>query len=426
LDGCGSATGHTTAPIRPPSDDRHVEHPDRPLSLLRRILRSLTGDSATRVYSLHHRGANWLFLALQAKVDAITRSLWPAHPEMQRWITQGPQLRQRLPGSTDRTDRRGCLAITQLMGQLASTTTFMHYLHTTSLLQFQAIRRLANDVPDAVGAAAARISSSTFSEQRLSGGAAVSRNARSRAGWTAEDERTAKGHGPATSNGESRWLNFEQPAQLVNAHARFAPPASAIGRHLAMSETSVQIVLDLAADLAEFTGAWAPEPEHDGLAPGAQILDHRVNDAERLQLRHLTLNLEALWRRCPQLARQGVQLMIDRTNRHHREVAHDPPDHLALLCECLEGIGVASDEVQVVLRRRDPAAMLPGWALKPLGMHRDAAVELRSPDTASSDAALDRWLSVRLVDRKGHGIPNIVARALFAARVNMEVWGKAA
>jgi hypothetical protein len=87
---------------------------------------------------------------------------------------------------------------------------------------------------------------------------------------------------------------------------------------------------------------------------------------------------------------------------------------------------VASDEVQVVLRRRDPAAMLPGWALKPLGMHRDAAVELRSPDTASSDAALDRWLSVRLVDRKGHGIPNIVARALFAARVNMEVWGKAA
>lgn len=412
--------------FRSPSDDRHIEHHDRLLSLLRRILRNVTGDPAMRVYSLRHSGANWLFLALEAQDDEIARSLWHRHPEMQRWIAQGSQLRQRLLGSTDRTDRRGCLAITKLMGHLASGTTFMHYLHTTSLLQLQAIRRLANDVPDAVMAAAARISSSTFSEQKLSGWAAVLRNARSRAGWTAEDERTAQGKGPATSDSESRWLNFEQLAQLVNAHARFAQPASAIGRHFAMSETSVQIVLDLAADLADFTGAWAPEPEQDGLTPSAQILDYRMNEAERLQLRHLTMNIEALWRRRPQLAMQGVQLMIERTNRHHREVALDQPDQLSLLCECLEGIGVASDEVQVVLRRRDPNAMLPGWAVKQLGMYRDAAVELRSPDTASSDAALERWISFRLVDRKGHGIPNIVARALFAARVNMEVWGKAA
>ena len=118
--------------------------------------------------------------------------------------------------------------------------------------------------------------------------------------------------------------------------------------------------------------------------------------------------------------------MIRQTNRHHREFSLNQPNQLALLCEFLEGIGAASNEVQIVLRRRDASATVPSWALEPLGMYRDAAVEVRAPDTASSDAALERWLSIRLVDRKGHGIPNIVARALFAARVNMEVWDKAA
>ena len=409
--------------FRPSSDSQPREHHDRLLSLLRRILRNVTGDSTMRVYSLRHSGANWLFLALEAQDDEITRSLWSKHPEMQRWITQGSQLRQRLLGSSDRTDRRACMAITKLMGHMASATTFMHYLHTTSMLQLQAVRRLANDVPDAVMAAAARISSSTYSEQMLSGWATVLRNARSRADWTAEDESTALSQGLATSSDESRWLSFENLTQLVNAHARFAQPIADIGRHFAMSETAVQIALDLADELAE---AGTPEAKPDGTAAGAQIQDYRMNEAERLQLYHLTLNIEALWRRCPLLARQGVQLMIRQTNRHHREFSLNQPSQLALLCEFLEGIGAASDEVQIVLRRRDASATVPSWALEPLGMYRDAAVEVRAPDTASSDAALERWLSIRLVDRKGHGIPNIVSRALFAARVNMEVWDKAA
>lgn len=190
---------------------------DHLLGLLRQILRRVTGDPGFRVYSLRHASANWLYMALEGDQSAVWERLWAAHPLMLAYLRESDGLRRRLLGSDDRTDRRALLSITLLQGHLAVATTFMHYLHTSSLLQLQIVYRHADEIPKAVLAAAAQAKPANFSEQSAAGLAAALHHGRRRAGWTLSA--VSKPPLPTADSGtpkQGRWLLFsdvERPAE---------------------------------------------------------------------------------------------------------------------------------------------------------------------------------------------------------------------
>ena len=94
---------------------------------------------------------------------------------------------------------------------------------------------------------------------------------------------------------------------------------------------------------------------------------------------------------------------------------------LATYARFLAACDVSASEVQIVLRRRNAVCDLPGWARRVLRPYGTSPVKRALPDTESSDAALSRWVSLRLIDREGQGIPNVASRAMFAAWLNLQI-----
>lgn len=401
----------------PPDGVAERVHHDRLLDLLRKVLRRITGDPKFRAYNLRHTGANWLYMALEGNGSDVWTQLWAAHPSMLRWLQQGDALRSRLLGSDDRTDRRAMLAITKIQGHLASATTFLHYVHLTGLLQLQAVRTLADEIPDVVFAAAARIGRASYSEQRAGGWPTVLRHARLRADWTAEDpalQSATKKSGP-----ERPWMDYAQLRMLLNAHSLHQQPLTAICAHFDLQPEAVEQILSEAEAFHHVVNA-SVNDAGEALTE-VVIPQDRMNAAERLQLDILLRNIETLARRDRDFAGRGVRIHLERTNRHHGEVTFCDAGALATYARFLSACDVAANEVQIVLRRRTTACDLPGWAKRALGQYGISPVKRALPDTESSDEALSRWVSLRLIDRKGQGIPNVASRAMFAAWLNLQI-----
>lgn len=407
--------------FEPPPGVAALDHHNRLLRLLQQVLRRVTGDRGFRPYSLRHAAANWMLLALEGKDDDIWREVWSSHPAMAQWLDQREALREHLLGSSNRTDRRALLAITKIQGHLAAATTYMHYLHLSCLLQLQAVRELADEMPQSVLAAAAGLAPSSFSEQLAKGWSHLLRNARARAGWTVVDLATTAKPRDETKDAV-RWLSFEDLSLLLNAHAVHQQPLSSIAQHFQMQQAQVSAILRAAAEIGLLVGAEPTSPDARTDVQGVRMPAARMNDAERLQMDHWLMNMQARWlhdRRCTQ---DTIALMMDCMDRHHREWRFNDPRELRQCTMFLQDCHVAPNELQVVLRRRDPHAETPHWALIALGPYVASAVKVAQPDTLSSDAALAQWVCLRLVDRRGDGIPNVAARALFAAHLNMTAW----
>ena len=402
----------------PAGVDAGVYH-DRLLRHLREVLRRVTGDTGFRVYSLRHAGANWLLLALEGDNHALCRRVWSAHPAMAQWLQEGPALRQRLLGSDDRTDRRALLAITKIMGHLASATTYMHYLHLSHLLQLEAVVRLTEELPHSVLADAAGIARSSYSEQRAGGWQHVLALARSRAGWTTVESHEADAQGLQVET-EGAWLAFEDLAGLLNAHTRHRRPLASMAIHFSLQPERVTAMIAAAVELRALIGAELTEtPGSDAAPEGVWISKERMNPAERSQAHHLLLNIQECWNRDPITTRDAVSLLVLRTDRHHREWRFCDPDEVDRCLTFLANCKVGPYELQIVLRRRHQTAQVPAWAHHVLGRYAASAVKIGNPDTHTSDESLERWIGFRLVDRRGDGIPNVTARALFSAWVNM-------
>lgn len=402
----------------PPPGVNVRDHHNRLLRLLRQVLRLATGDTGFRVYSLRHSAANWMLLALEGKDNDVWQEVWAAHPSMAKWLEGRPDLRRRLLGSDDRTDRRALLAVTKIQGHLSVATTYMHYLHLPCLLQLQAARELADELPQTVVANAAGMAPSSFSEQSANGWQHVIARARARAGWT-----VIEGREPAKPLGEiegaDRWLTFDDLILLLNAHALHRQPLSAIAQHFHLKDEQVQAILSTASEVRTLIGANQIDPIASAGPDGVLVPVARMSDAERLQLGHLLKNMQASWLSDRDQTRSAVALLVDRMDRHHREWRFHDPNELRQCAKFLEGCKIAPGELQIVLRRRSQAAKLPAWALAALGPYAASCVKVGRPDTLSSDPALEQWVCIRLVDRCGDGIPNVAARALFAAWLNM-------
>lgn len=408
--------------FEPPPGVAALDHHNRLLRLLQRVLRQVTGDHGFRPYSLRHSAANWMLLALEGKDHDVWREVWSPHPAMAQWFDQREALRERLLGSADRTDRRALLAITKIQGHLAAATTYMHYLHLSCLLQLQAVREPADELPRAVLADAAGLAPSSFSEQFAQGWPHVLRNARARAGWTVVD--LASADRPLDETEQTRhWLSFEDLSLMLNAHAVHRQPLPAIAQHFQMRQEQVAAILQAASETYLLVGGQLATPTASTDIPGVIMPAARMNDAERLQLGHLLMNMQERWLlQERKLTQDTIALLLDCMDRHHREWRFNDPAELGRCAAFLQDCHVAPDELQIVLRRRDPSAEIPHWSLTALGPYVTSAVKVGQPDTLSSDAALAQWVCLRLVDRHGDGIPNVAARALFAAHLNMAAW----
>lgn len=407
--------------FEPPPGVAALDHHNRLLRLLQQVLRQVTGDRGFRPYSLRHAAANWMLLALEGKDPHVWREVWSTHPAMAQWLDQRKALRERLLGSSDRTDRRALLAITKIQGHLAAATTYMHYLHLSCLLQLQAVRELADEMPQTVLADAAGLAPSSFSEQLAKGWSHVLRNARARAGWTVVDLATAAKPRDETEDA-GKWLSFEDLSLLLNAHAVHRQPLSSIAQHFQMQQAQVSAILRAAPEICLLVGAEPTPPDARNDVQGVRMPGARMNEAERLQMEHLLRNMQARWLHDRHLTQGTIALLMDCMDRHHREWRFNDPRELRQCTIFLQDCHVAPNELQIVLRRRDPGAEIPHWALSALGPYVASAVKVGQPDTLSSDAALAQWVCLRLVDRRGDGIPNVAARALFAAHLNMTTW----
>ena len=403
----------------PPAGVAAKAHHDRLLVLLRRVLRNVTGDPKFRVYSLRHAGANWLFLALESENTALRKRIWASHPAMAQWLDQGPILRRSLLGSEDRTDRRALLAITKVMGHLASATTYMHYLHLSHFLQLEAVLTLAEEVPHSVLADAAGIARSSYSEQRAGGWQAVLANARSRAGWAVVEPCGSSERGPEAEE-ERAWLGVEDLALLLNAHALHHQPLRAVAAHFNLLEEQVRNIIDAAGEMQTLVGATtAEETAIDAEVQGVLMPTMRMNDAERSQMRHLLRNLQDVWYCAPEQTQAAIALLIERMDRRHREWRFCNQQELDCCVTLLAACRIEPTELQIVLRRRHQSASIPAWAKPVLGRYASSSVKVALPDTLTSDEGLDRWICLRLVDRRGNGIANVTARVLFAATLNI-------
>jgi hypothetical protein len=392
---------------------------DHLLGLLRQILRQVTGDAAFRVYSLRHAGANWVYMALEGDRSAVWDRLWAAHPLMLAYLRDGDGLRHRLLGSVDRTDRRALLSITLLQGHLAVATTFMHYLHTSSLLQLQSVYRYADDIPQAVLAAAALAKPANFSEQITAGWAASLRHARRRSGWTlSAGSRLPQPAAKGAKTQPHRWLLFSDVERLLDAHANQQQPVGHIATHFGVAEDFINAAIRASAGVADWIGAKVVRPASDAL-PTVQMPSARMNQAERLQLDHLVHNTHAAWRSAPRLVVNAIGLILDRTTRLHEELTLCDPEQLKTALAFFGHCGVEPRDLQFVLRRRSSSATIPDWAAPLLGAYAPTPVRVLPPDTKASDASLAQWLRIRLVDRKGQAIPQVLARAVFTAWVNL-------
>lgn len=407
--------------FEPPPGVSALDHHNRLLRLLQQVLRLVTGDRGFRPYSLRHSASNWMLLAIEGKDHDIWREVWSAQPAMAQWLDQREALRERLLGSPDRTDRRALLAITKIMGHLAAGTTYMHYLHLSCLLQLQAARELADEMPQAVLADAAGLAPSSFSEQFAKGWQHVLRNARARAGWTVVDLASA-GRPPDGTEPTRHWLSFEDLSLVLNAHAVHRQPLSAIAQHFQMRQEQVSASLRAAPEICLLVGGQLAPPTARTDIAGVIMPTARMNEAERLQLGHLLINIRERWLQDRKLTQDTIALLMNCMDRHHREWRFNDHDELGRCAAFLQDCHVAPKELQIVLRRRDPSAEIPHWALTALGPYVACAVKVGQPDTLSSDAALAQWVCLRLVDRYGDGIPNVAARALFAAHLNMAAW----
>ena len=401
----------------PEGQDVRVYH-DRLLWLLRQVLRRVTGDPGMRVYSLRHAGANWILMALHGDAGPTWSKLWASHPAMLQYLQQGDGLRQRLLGTTDRTDRRAILAITKLQGHLAAATTFMHYLHLTGLLQLQATHRFAAQIPKAVLAAAAGVKPSSFSEQSAAGLFTTLQHARVRAGWTASQPEPPKSIQHKVGDGVSCWLTFTEVQVMLDAHGKHHQPMANIAAHFRCSEEVVLGFIEAAAGTAPYINATV-EACTASNAVAVVMPEARMNEAERLRLDHLVGNIEVSWRNDPQLVVDAIGLIFERTSRLHEELTLQDPQQLSVALTFFERCGVAPCDLQFVLRRRDNNAALPEWAAALLGRYVATPTKVLPPDTRSSDAALAKWLRIRLVDRQGQALPKVFARAMFTAWLNI-------
>lgn len=401
-----------------PEGQQARTHHDRLLGLLRQVLRRVTGDPDIRVYSLRHAGANWLLMALEADGGALWERLWSSQPAMLRFVQDGDALRLRLLGSTDRSDRRAMLAITKLQGHLAAATTFMHYLHLTALLQLQAVYKYAEYIPKNVLAAAACVRPSTFSEQSGGGFHTALQLARTRAGWTGAQPSRGVSSGRTESAEASRWLGFGELQIALDAYGRHGQSLANIGAHFRHSEAFIRTVMEASAGISQWVGASVTVNENDSLGMTG-LPNMRMNEAERLHLEHLIRNMEMVWRRDPRLAVDAVGLIMDRTTQPHEEVTLQDPLQLETALSFFHQCGIVARDLQFVLRRRNGNAALPAWAAESLGPYTSVTFRVLPPDTRSSDDSLEKWLRIRLVDRKGQALSQVLRRATFAAWVNM-------
>jgi hypothetical protein len=180
----------------------------------------------------------------------------------------------------------------------------------------------------------------------------------------------------------------------------------------------VKAALEASAGLAGWVGATA-QPIAGEALPVTQMPSARMNEAERVQLDHLVRNIEAAWRGDPTLVVNAVGLVFDRTTRLHHELTLCDPEQLTTALTFLRRCGVGPEDLQFVVRRRTGRAEVPCWAKPLLGRFEATPIKVLPPDTKASEASLARWLRIRVVDRKGQAIPQVMARAVFTAWVNM-------
>jgi len=394
------------------------QHHDRLLALLRQILRQVTGDPKFRVYNLRHSFVNLLFMAMASDGSEVWARLWAKHPVTLKHVTEGSELRQRLLGTTDRTDRRAMLAITKLAGHLAAATSFMHYIHVTAFIQLQAVHRFAGEIPKVVFAAIAGISRGTFSEQSARGLGEVLHHARRRAGWTAAERSVGSGARGSEKGGQA-WLSFDELRLMLDARAAQGQPVAQIAAHFSREEATIEAMISRSVEAAEWLGAEVQTLDSDG-GPVALIAEVRMNEAERAQLWSLCCNIEDLWLKKPQLAVQGIAVIMERTTRLHAEIALDNSADARVVLNFLHACGVGQHELEIVLRRRTEDMALPPWMADGFGPFASPAVRLGAPDTKTANVTLHRWVRLRLIDRAGHAISQVFRRAMFTAFVNMQ------
>lgn len=394
------------------------QHHDRLLALMRQILRQVTGDPRFRVYNLRHTFVNLLFMALESDGSQVWARLWAEHPVTLKHIGEGRELRQRLLGTTERTDRRAMLAITKLAGHLAAATSFMHYIHVTAFLQLQAVHRYAEEIPKVVLSAAAGISRGTFSEQSAKGLCEVLHQARRRAGWKAAERSVASSAHSSTTTSQA-WLSFDELRLMLDAHAARGQSVAQIAAHFGREEATIEAMISRSVEAAEWLGAEIKTLDNDG-APVPLIAEVRMNEAERGQLRNLCCNIEDLWHKKAQASVQGIAVIMERTTRLHREIALDNSADARVVLNFLHACGVGPHELQIVLRRRTDDIALPLWIADDLGPFASSAVRRGAPDTKSADTTLHQWVRLRLIDRGGHAISQIFRRAVFTSFVNLQ------
>jgi hypothetical protein len=295
----------------------------------------------------------------------------------------------------------------------------MHYLHTSSLLQLQSVYLYAEEIPQAVLAAAAQTKTANFSEQIAAGMATALRHARRRAGWTMAAASAPARHmaGSGTLK-HGRWLAFGEVEQLLNAHANQQQPVANIAKHFGVPEGFICASITASAGIADWLEAKVEHTSSD-TPPLVQMPVTRMNTAERLQLDHLVRNIESAWQIEPELIVRAVGLILDRTTRLHEELTLREPAQLKTALAFFSRCGIKPLDLHFVLRRRGGIATVPDWAAPLLGAYRSTPVKVLPPDTDASDSSLARWLRIRLVDKKGQAIPKVMARAVFTAWVNM-------
>jgi len=337
---------------------------------------------------------------------------------MLQYVRDGTALRTRLLGTSDRSDRRAVLAITKLQGHLAAATSFMHYLHLTSLLQLQAVHRFAQHIPRSILAAAAGVGASTFSEQGAVDLMHALKHARARAGWETFEPVLSRSAQQSQQVDRSRWLHFEEVQLVLDAHGKHSQQLEHIAVHFGRSIGFIRAVIEAAAGIGQWLDASVTTQPADGLSM-VLMPETRMNSAERLHLDHLVQNIETVWRHDPTLAINAVGLIIDRTTRLFEELTLQDPGDLRTALKFFERCGITARDLQFVLRRRDGSSALPSWALGCLGPYGSVQTVVLAPDTRTSSASLEKWLRIRLIDRKGQALSQVLRRAMFTAWVNI-------
>lgn len=150
----------------------------------------------------------------------------------------------------------------------------------------------------------------------------------------------------------------------------------------------------------------------------------RMNEAEEAMATQLLTRMRHVFEQHPERCVLALRGYFAGFDRHFRDVAFraDPAalaDHLWLLAR----LGIGPQHVVLVPRSVAPTQQVPPWAVKALGSYRACSAKSVRPASRASAQTIAQWLGVRVIDGKAQGLGMLVARALFAAALNVQALG---